>query len=107
MSMTDEGCTPRVNGTLLRSYVGSDVRLVGKVLSVSGTKAVLLASDNTHVHVNTSGNSRYQTIVEVVGNVNPDLTLREISFVNFNDDFDLGVYNEMVQLTQEFKPLFG
>eukprot|EP00743_Colponemidia_sp_Colp-15_P008774 GILK01009570.1.p1 GENE.GILK01009570.1~~GILK01009570.1.p1 ORF type:complete len:116 (-),score=8.04 GILK01009570.1:105-419(-) len=99
----------RVNRNSLREYVGKNVRFVGKVVRCSYPVAILDAPDGGQVQVQMSDGASYgSTFVEVIGEVNQDLSIREFTFNNFGDDFDLANYNEMVALaSNQFRELFA
>jgi hypothetical protein len=54
------GVNPRVNGAILGQFAMQNITLVGKVISQSGTNAVIQASDGAEVNVHAQGEfSRY------------------------------------------------
>lgn len=88
--------TPRVNGQLLRSYVGKEVMLVGKVVAPN----VVQTSDNQNVNVVTAfGALPVGATCELDGSVNQDGSLRELKpRSQYSSDFDLTMYDELVKL---------
>ncbi|KAI9258504.1 replication factor A protein 3 [Sporodiniella umbellata] len=99
--------TPRVNSNLREKYVGKTVRLIGKTVSFSANTAVLEATDNGHVLVKLNGESQWGTkFVEVIGQVEPDFTIREFKTTNIGDDFDLELANKVVLFAQQCPDMF-
>ncbi len=89
--------SPRVNGALLERYVGHTVRLVGKVSNTSNGKATIEASDRRNVQVYMNDFNPYPSqFVEIIGRVNPDLSIQELGHVPAGANF--GKFNlcEMV-----------
>lgn len=86
-----EYITPRVNKELIPNFVGRNVRLIGKVNQApNGGKAILQASDNGLVTVNTQPGSEgtwTDQYMEVIGKVNPDHSMSELFSTNFGNNF--------------------
>ncbi|KAG0334137.1 60S acidic ribosomal protein P1-alpha 3 [Podila humilis] len=99
--------TPRINSAMLGNYIGQTVRLVGSVTATNGNQATLTTSDKGQVTVISNEASAYHTtILEVIGEVNTDLSISELTFCPFGDDFDMDVYNELVKKMQQFPTVF-
>jgi len=98
----------RVNGAMLKHSIGNKVRLVGKLTFADETIARLETSDRIEVVVHVATAAAYSTqFIEVVGNVRPDLSIEEYQVVAFGHDFDLGLYDKMLELANgPFAPLF-
>ncbi|KAI9247603.1 replication factor A protein 3 [Helicostylum pulchrum] len=80
--------TPRINSSLREKYAGKTVRIIGKIVSLSGNTAVLNSTDHGQVLVHLNGESQWGTdYVEVIGQVEPDFTLREFKTSNLGNDF--------------------
>ncbi|KAG0733706.1 hypothetical protein G6F23_013086 [Rhizopus arrhizus] len=80
--------TPKVNSVLREKYVSKTVRLIGKIVSFSANTAVLEATDHGHVLIKLNGESQWGTqYVEVIGQVEPDFTIREFKTTNLGDSF--------------------
>jgi len=88
------------------------VCLVGRVLSVTDQTMTVEASDHQQVRVNTR-NGGYsvpqQSIVEIIGHVNSDNSIAEVTRSSFSDNFNLDTYDEFVKLSQDpsLQTLFG
>jgi len=109
--MEDEGLKPRVNGSMLASFIGKNVCLLGLVANVdrSGFSFQLTAGDHQTVVVKLQEplQELVQGLVEVVGSVTGKNEVMCSNFVQFPDEmsngFDLDAYNKAVTLTQKFK----
>ena len=88
----------RVNGGLLKQFVGSLVALVGTVKSVSGSNASLLTSDGQMVSIYASNGFKYPVdkVVEVIGVVNDTgvISLRYVT--SFEGDYNAAAYDKLV-----------
>ena len=121
--MSAEGPSPRVNSTILPSFVGRSVTIVGKRIGGQGSRLNLEAPDGGNVVIDRSMSSRpwHSDYVEVTGVVNSDRSIRESRSCDFGNDFgkstdhihihlvlhkslhtkyfsDLKMYNELVLL---------
>eukprot|EP01102_Stenamoeba_stenopodia_P003505 TRINITY_DN13576_c0_g1_i1.p2 TRINITY_DN13576_c0_g1~~TRINITY_DN13576_c0_g1_i1.p2 ORF type:complete len:104 (-),score=16.34 TRINITY_DN13576_c0_g1_i1:11-322(-) len=90
----------RVNYSLLPQHIGTLVTIVGKVINRVPNGVILETSDQAQVTIHTNMANNYDVFVEVVGTVNPDLSIREQSFTNFGANFDLANYDEVIKLQQ-------
>ena len=81
--------TPRINGELLKQYVGRVVRLVGHLVpeKLSQQGFVIQTSDGLEAAVHSTNAVAQTGYVEVLGRVEHDLSVTEISSVSFGDDF--------------------
>lgn len=84
--MNADNPTPRVGFAQLKNMIGRKVLFVGRVESMEGGVAQMLAPDGSRVAVQT--NSMFETpFAEVEGVVVDPQTIREESHVNFGDNF--------------------
>jgi replication factor A3 len=84
---------------MLKHSVGNTVRLVGKLTFGDERVARLETSDKLEATVHVVSAASYSTqYVEVVGKVRPDLSIEEFQVVPFGNDFDLGLYDRMLEL---------
>lgn len=85
--------TPRVNRANIQNYVGKTVRFVGKVLGTNpgNGSADMESSDGQRIHVQlvTPASQFTQQIVEIVGTVNPDLSITEMLTTPFSPNFGM------------------
>lgn len=91
---------PRVNFEFLQRFVGRKVLLLGQVENIDGRDVRISTSDGGTVTVLCNSLAPFDTkFVEIEGTVADPRTVQEESHVNItNDNFDLGLYNELVKL---------
>merc|ERR1712093_499244 len=105
--------TPRINSGLLNSYVNMHIRIVGRVAGQQQLDVTLEASDGGSVLVkrNPATASIYSShaFVEVLGTVQPDLSISEIAATGFGAQFDLQNYDQLVKFShvRPINELFG
>jgi hypothetical protein len=89
VKMSASTTAPRVNSTLLPTYIGRTVTLVGRRTGGSASMVHLEAPDGGDVVVDRGSSSRPwgSNFVEVVGIVNPDRSIREARSTDFGNDF--------------------
>ncbi|CDS07862.1 hypothetical protein LRAMOSA01811 [Lichtheimia ramosa] len=99
--------TPRINSKLREKYVGTTVRISGKVVSFAGDTAVIEATDHGQVLVKLNGESQWGTeYVEVIGKIERDFSLTEFTSTNLGNDFDLDLANKVVEYSQKYPEMF-
>ncbi|KAF9352970.1 hypothetical protein BGX26_009245 [Mortierella sp. AD094] len=82
--------TPRVNSAMLSGKVGDTVRFVGKIIEQNGSRALMTASDKGQVEIHMDQNAQYGTqYIEIIGVVNPDHSITEMTSTNFGNNFAL------------------
>jgi len=92
--------TPRVNYQVLPNFRGRTVRLVGKVLEqtedpTTRQKNMTLSTSDNHVvtvHRDPGQGKIDAEIVEVIGNVEQDLTVTEVLCISFSNNPPFGPY---------------
>mmetsp|Transcript_36417 Transcript_36417/g.65155 ORF Transcript_36417/g.65155 Transcript_36417/m.65155 type:complete len:108 (-) Transcript_36417:252-575(-) len=100
--------TPRVNGGMLRQFVGRRVLLVGEVLSLEDNFVRVMAADSQTVNVKVADKSPFHTkFTEVLGVVESDNSVVMEKHFPWGDSFDMNNYNELVKLSNaENRSLF-
>lgn len=105
--------TPYINANDLRQYTTRTVRLIGKTIAPlqNGTTVQLEASDSGTVLVHRNGpweSSPYakNRFVCVTGVVQADLSVRESTVEGWGNDFDLAVFNSVVNAKQKNPSVF-
>ncbi|KAJ1024750.1 hypothetical protein NDA16_002790 [Ustilago loliicola] len=105
--------TPFINSSLLSQYTGQTVRLVGKVQKITGNTLLLQTSDlgNVEVALNPDSDITGSTFVEVTGKVSEvaggeGWQVREFTTVDCGDSVDLGLVENVVQISAAFPALF-
>ncbi|KAJ0117139.1 replication factor A protein 3 [Diaporthe amygdali] len=105
--------TPRITAPYLDAYQGRNVIVVGRVVQLRGEAAVIDADGNITAHLNreiptmqeahlSNGNA-----VQIIGKVNPDLSIRALSSLDLGAGVDLNVYQHVVDVSQKHDQLFG
>jgi hypothetical protein len=89
--------TPRVSRSMLQNYVDHTVRIIGRADDMNQDILTLTTSDGGSVQVQVNrgapSNINYQGFIEVVGKVNPNLSIREhVSYVWAPNQNDFGMY---------------
>ncbi|KAF9086736.1 60S acidic ribosomal protein P1-alpha 3 [Mortierella sp. AD031] len=99
--------TKRINSAMLHNCIGEHVRLVGRIESRNGMLATVIASDKGTVQVHMNESSQYGTkVMEIIGRVNQDHSVTEMTSANFGDHFDLDTYDAFVVKAQRFTSVF-
>lgn len=100
---------PLINSVQLPQRTSEEVRIIGKVLRVSGDILLLQASDNGTVEVrlqmDESPTSQY---VEVIGRVSrTGDSITQHALLSLGDELDLGLVEHLVKLTPQYPTLFA
>ncbi|KAH6560709.1 hypothetical protein BASA50_005016 [Batrachochytrium salamandrivorans] len=100
--------TPRINSSLLHKNIGRTVRLVGRLTLVNSQQAVLEASDKGQVNVLLAPGSMVRAgVIEILGRVESDMSVTELSSFMFNGDYDSESYDKMINIAASQPELFG
>ncbi|RKP01469.1 hypothetical protein CXG81DRAFT_25853 [Caulochytrium protostelioides] len=100
--------TIRITSAHLQSTVGKLVRIAGRVLSRSSETAVLQAADMGEVTIQLGPDSMLQpdTVAEIMGRVNPDLSIQEMTSNTFDGPMDMETHAKMVDYAHQYGELF-
>ncbi|KAL2290483.1 hypothetical protein FJTKL_15570 [Diaporthe vaccinii] len=71
--------TPRITAPYLDSYQGRNVIVVGRVIQLRGEAAVIDSDGNITAHLNREAHLSNGNAVQIIGKVNPDLSIRVLS----------------------------
>ncbi|XP_011407052.1 PREDICTED: replication protein A 14 kDa subunit B-like [Amphimedon queenslandica] len=105
--------SPRVNGSQLPKYIGQTVSIVGRTKGLgttSGLRSVQLESSdkkNINIHFQQPLSEPLSLFVEVIGRVEPDLSISVSRTSNWGDNLDIDIYDEIVQLLPQYPALFS
>ncbi|KAH8772670.1 replication factor A protein 3 [Diaporthe sp. PMI_573] len=99
--------TPRITAPYLDSYRGRNVIVVGRVVQLRGEVAVIDADGNITAHLNREAHLSNGNAVQIIGKVNPDLSIRALNSLDLGAGVDLGVYQHVVEVSQKYGELFG
>jgi len=72
--------------------------MVGKVVSNDGSTAVLEDCEGQQVNISNVAGPYSSQIVEVLGDVQPDLSIETDHAIELGNDFDMGNYKELLML---------
>eukprot|EP00567_Pseudictyota_dubia_P005417 CAMPEP_0197437716 /NCGR_PEP_ID=MMETSP1175-20131217/4890_1 /TAXON_ID=1003142 /ORGANISM="Triceratium dubium, Strain CCMP147" /LENGTH=117 /DNA_ID=CAMNT_0042967303 /DNA_START=107 /DNA_END=460 /DNA_ORIENTATION=+ len=102
-----DGFYPRLNAKMVQSgqFNGMIVSLAGVVQSCDGSFATIQCADGgtARLSVEPDVSLPVGTPLEVVGAANDDGTVQHFINRNLGNDFDLSVYNQMIELQQNPK----
>ncbi|KAE8216836.1 hypothetical protein CF319_g4438 [Tilletia indica] len=102
--------TPLINSSMLPSFRGRTVRVVGKIQKIVDTLLLLQTSDLGTIEVHLSRDTEVPTsgYVEVVGKVSDSGDqLREFTTVLFGESLDLNLVEQAVQVTAKYPEIFA
>jgi len=104
--MAEAISTPRINFTYLDSFTNQTVRLVGKVVQLRGEQATIDASGNVTAHLNRDSHLTVGNAIEIVGKVNPDLSIKVFQATDMGPNLDFAAVNAVVDATHRYKEIF-
>ncbi|GAA5873127.1 hypothetical protein JCM8547_006799 [Rhodosporidiobolus lusitaniae] len=98
--------TPRVNAArLAECSTGKTVRLIGKVVSLDDSNAILESSDGADTQ-SMQMNTLTNTFVEIIGKVTGTDSMSELSSCNMGENIDMVAVNKVVELTHQYPDVF-
>ncbi|KAL2681268.1 hypothetical protein Neosp_008876 [[Neocosmospora] mangrovei] len=77
--MAEQMSTPRITAPYLDNFVGRVIMLVGKVTQLRGDQATLDSDGTVTVLLNRDAHLANGNSVQVIGKVNPDLTIKVLT----------------------------
>ncbi|EPE33173.1 Nucleic acid-binding protein [Glarea lozoyensis ATCC 20868] len=100
--------TPRILSPHLDSFTSRTVRLVGKVVQLRGDQATIDCAGNMTAHLNRDSHLTVGNAVEIVGKVNPDLSVRVLRATDLGREgsVDFDAVNAVVDATHRYKEIF-
>ncbi|KZF26636.1 replication factor A protein 3 [Xylona heveae TC161] len=98
--------TPRINASYLESFQGQTVRLIGKVTQLRGEQATIDANGSVTATLNRDCHLVLNNAVEIVGKVNPDLTVRVLAATDFGSNINFAAVDAVVNATHRHKEIF-
>ncbi|TGZ84700.1 replication factor A protein 3 [Ascodesmis nigricans] len=98
--------TPRINAPLLAQFVGHTVRIVGRVTGIQGDNATIDAQGNISLHLTRDDHLVYNNGVELIGKINPDMSVKVLTSWDLGPDVDYKVSEAVVDVTHRYKELF-
>ncbi|RKF55147.1 Replication factor A protein 3 [Golovinomyces cichoracearum] len=98
--------TPRITSSHLDSFTNRTIRLLGKVTQLRGETAIVDSDGNVTLHLNREAHLTVGHVVEVVGKVNQDLSVRVLKSTDVGKDVDLDIARSVVDATHRYKNIF-
>ncbi|KAK0728268.1 replication factor A protein 3 [Lasiosphaeria miniovina] len=98
--------TARVICSYLDSYVGKNVIVVGKVVQIRGDEAVIDADGNITAHLNRGSHLAAGNGAQLIGKVNPDLSVKVLSSLDLGNNVDFSLANLVAKVSHQNKDLF-
>ncbi|KAL9045485.1 MAG: hypothetical protein Q9214_001476 [Letrouitia sp. 1 TL-2023] len=98
--------TPRVNARYLEAFVNQTVRILGKVVALRGDTATVDAAGTVLVHLNRDAHLTPHNAVEVIGKVQPDLSVKVFQAMDFGGNIDFNAVEAVVDATHRYKEIF-
>ncbi|KAF4470679.1 Replication factor A 3 [Fusarium albosuccineum] len=98
--MAEQMSTPRITAAYLDNFVGRVVMLVGKVTQLRGEQATLDSEGSVTVLLNRDAHLANGSAVQVIGKVNPDLSIKVLTSRDLGTGVDHGPY----QYSQAYTP---
>ncbi|CAL1699290.1 unnamed protein product [Somion occarium] len=89
--------SPRVNSARLADHVGQHVRLTCKVLRLTGSAAIVEASDGGQVEVRVPISPIKDVYIEVVGQVVEPGVVKLLNCINLGDTLDMNIVDFVVE----------
>ncbi|KAF2397681.1 replication factor A protein 3 [Trichodelitschia bisporula] len=100
------GATPRVTQQYLENFRDRVVRIVGKVTKLNGDTAIIDANGTVKITLNREANLAVGHAAEIVGRVQPDLSILMLGSTDFGTDFNLNAAAAVVEATHRWKEIF-
>ncbi|PHH93352.1 hypothetical protein CDD83_5906 [Cordyceps sp. RAO-2017] len=104
--MAEQMCSPRITAQYLDSLVGRLVTLVGKVTQLRGDQATVDADGTITVVLNRDAHLINGNAVQIIGKVNPDLSIKVLSSRDLGPGVDFGLCTAVVEATHRHKDIF-
>ncbi|KAI0897785.1 replication factor A protein 3-domain-containing protein [Annulohypoxylon nitens] len=98
--------TPRISATLMDSYVGQNVIIVGKVVQLRGDTAFLEADGQIQANLNRDCHLMVGNGAQIIGKVNPDLSIKVLNAIDLGNNVDFQLCQNVVDVTHQFKDIF-
>jgi len=104
--MAEQLSTPRITAPYLDNFVNRHVLLIGKVTQLRGDQATLDSDGTVTVLLNRDAHLANGNAVQVIGKVNPDLSIKVLSSKDLGPDVDLKLYSHVVEATHANPSIF-
>ncbi|KAL9638445.1 MAG: hypothetical protein Q9204_001503 [Flavoplaca sp. TL-2023a] len=98
--------TPRINARYLESFTNTTVRILGRVTSLRGENATIDANGSVQLHLNRDAHLTLNNAVEIIGKVQPDLSIKVFQAMDFGSNIDFNAVEAVVDATHRYKEIF-
>ncbi|KAI1074129.1 replication factor A protein 3 [Whalleya microplaca] len=98
--------TPRISASLIDSFVGRNVMIVGKVVQLRGDVAFLDADGQIQASLNRDCHLMVGNGAQIIGKVNPDLSIKVLTAMDLGNNVDFQIAQSVVDVTHQHKDLF-
>ncbi|MCJ1259860.1 hypothetical protein MMC24_007699 [Lignoscripta atroalba] len=98
--------TPRINAQYLESFTNRTVRILGKVVALNGDTATVDAGGEVVVWLGRDSHLTPNNAAEIVGKVNPDLSIKVFQATDFGSNIDYAAVEAVVDATHRYKEIF-
>ncbi|KAF1345898.1 replication factor A protein 3 [Delphinella strobiligena] len=98
--------TPRITAEYLQQFSHKTVRILGKVTQLRGEQATIDAGGQIQVHLNREAHLIMDHVVEIIGKVQGDLSVRVLVSTDFGIGIDMSVYESVVDATHRYREIF-
>ncbi|GJN74865.1 hypothetical protein PLIIFM63780_008974 [Purpureocillium lilacinum] len=105
--MAEQLASPRITAAYLDNFTGRLVTIVGKVTQLRGEQATIDADGVVTVALNRDAHLVNGNAVQVIGKVNPDLSVKVLSSRDLGPGVDFGLCSAVVEATHRHKDIFG
>ncbi|ODA83570.1 hypothetical protein RJ55_02084 [Drechmeria coniospora] len=104
--MAESISAPRITAQHLDAFAGRLVTMVGKVTQLRGDQATIDADGTVTVVLNRDAHLSNGNAVQIIGKVNPDLSIKVLSSKDLGPGVDFGLCTAVVAATHRFKEIF-
>ncbi|KAI9678625.1 MAG: hypothetical protein M1817_005682 [Caeruleum heppii] len=98
--------TPRISAPYLESFTHQTVRILGQVTQLRGEQATIDAGGEVTAILNRECHLVLNNAFEIVGKVNPDLSVKVMIATDFGTNIDYNAANAVVDATHRYKEMF-
>ena len=84
--MAEPISTPRITSPYLDSFTNRTIRLTGRVLQIRGEQAIIDSDGNVTAHLSRDAHLTVGNVVEVLGKVNQDLSIKCFKAIDMGRD---------------------
>ncbi|KAI1736654.1 replication factor A protein 3 [Xylaria scruposa] len=97
---------PRICASMLPTYVGRVVIIVGKVLELRGESALLDANGEVDIILNIASRLTTGNAAQIIGKINPDLSVKVYQTKDLGNNVDLEIAQMVVEITHKYKEVY-